>query len=346
MRQKIVYKVLLGGLLLALPLLSGCMPHTVGSTEVGVRVKKLSLFGKKGVDKHPYRPGTYFFLPVINDWFTLDTTLKSLEMTFDVGSGDVRAKDDLVFKTIDGNDISLDVIITYHIDGTKGAHIIEYVGMSDREIKGYILRTMARSKPRDIFGELTTEQFYDPVQRAKKATEAEKVLNELLGPYGIIVESVKTKDYRFNSAYEQAIKDKKVADQNTQKYISETRAAKEEYKKKLEDASGDVKEMVAKVDGKFQEIVIEADSYYESKKRMAKAIEVEGITEAKAITKVNESLIGKGGLAMVKLEMAKALKGKKIVMLPFSQGGFDIKSTDINALLTTYGVQTVSKKKQ
>ena len=103
--------------------------------------------------------------------------------------------------------------------------------------------------------------------------------------------------------------------------------------------------MVAKVNGKFQQIILEADAYYEAKKRIAKAIEIEGIAEAEATTKMNEALVGKGGVAMVKLEIAQALKGKKIVMLPFSQGGFDIKSTDINALLTTYGVQTVSKKK-
>ena len=33
--------------------------------------------------------------------------------------GDWRTQDDLVFKTIDGSDISLDVIIVYRIDANK-----------------------------------------------------------------------------------------------------------------------------------------------------------------------------------------------------------------------------------
>ena len=40
-------------------------------------------------------------------------------MTFSSTRGDRRTQDDLVFKTIDGNDISLDVIIAYRIDATK-----------------------------------------------------------------------------------------------------------------------------------------------------------------------------------------------------------------------------------
>ena len=55
-------------------------------------------------DKY-YAPGsTYFFMPFINDWNTFDTKLQNLEMTYDANKGDRRIRDDLLFKTIDGND--------------------------------------------------------------------------------------------------------------------------------------------------------------------------------------------------------------------------------------------------
>lgn len=337
-------KLLILCMLLALPVVSGCMPHKVESTEVGIRVKKIGILGQSGVVEQPYKPGIYFFLSFLNDWYTLDITLKTLEMTLDASSGDVRAKDDLVFKTIDGNDISLDVIISYQIDPKKAAYILQYVGLSDQDIKNHIVRSVARSKPRDIFGELSTEQFYDPIKRSEKAHKVADSLNNLLNPYGILIEAVKTKDYRFNVSYERAIKDKKVADQQAQKYISETKAAKEAYKKKLEDANGDVEEMRAKVDGEYQQAVLAADAYFEEKKREAIAIKIEGKARADAIRKMNEALTGDGGLARVKIEIAKALQGKKILLMPFTQDGFDIKSTDINRLIDTYGAKALSKK--
>ncbi|OED38522.1 hypothetical protein AB834_00785 [PVC group bacterium (ex Bugula neritina AB1)] len=331
-------------LLALMPCCGGCLPHSVSSTQVGIKVKKIALFGEVGVVDEPFEPGTYFFLPLINDWYTLDTTLKTLIMTFDSRNADLGMRDDLVFKTIDGNDISLDLNITYRIDPLKAGHLLKNVGLSDADIKDHIVRSIARSKPRDIFGQLTTEQFYDPIKRSEKAHETEKALNDVLNPYGIIVDGVKTKDYRFNPAYEMAIKDKKVADQKTQRYISETKAAKEDYKKKLQDANGDVNEMVAKVDGAYKQAELSSNAYYEQRKREAQAIRIEGEAEALAIKKMNEALTGNAGLAKVKLEVAKSLQNKKILVMPFNQGGIDIKSTNVNSLIETYGAKALSEK--
>ena len=44
-------------------------------------------------------------------------------------------------------------------------------------------------------------------------------------PWGIVVEKVLTKDYRFNQEYQKAIEDKKVADQQVQKNKSAQHAA-------------------------------------------------------------------------------------------------------------------------
>ena len=49
---------------------------------------------------------------MLNDWYVLDTKLYNMEMTYDPNRGDRSYRDDLLFKTIDGNDISLDVIVS------------------------------------------------------------------------------------------------------------------------------------------------------------------------------------------------------------------------------------------
>jgi regulator of protease activity HflC (stomatin/prohibitin superfamily) len=318
-------------------------PHTTGPTEVGVRTVKWGVFKTRGVEERVYQPGgVYFFLAFLNDWNTFDTRLQNLEMTYDP-RGDKRSRDDLLFKTIDGNDLSLDVIISYRIDPRKAPMILQSVAQNDFELKDKIVRTVARSRTRDIFGELKTEEFYISDLRDQKAERVKAMLNEILNPYGVIVERCSTKDYRFNPAYQKAIEDKKVADQLAEKNKSATKAAEEEYLRRLEEAKGDVNKMVAEADGRFRQAQIEADAYYEQQRRIAGAIEAEGVAEAKGITEMNKALAGSGGEVMVKLKLAEALQGKRILLLPLSGSGLDLKTTDMNRLLELYGARKLAE---
>ena len=323
--------------------LSGCILYSTDSTEVGVRTRKFSLFGNTGVEEKVYAPGsTYFFLPFINDWHTFDTKLQNLEMVFESNRGDRRTQDDLLFKSIDGNDIGLDVIIAYRLDAEKAPYVLQNVAENDRMLREKIVRAIARSKPRDIFGELTTEQFYVADKREEQSQKAKDVLQEMLGPLGIVVEKVLTKDYRFNPEYQKAIEDKKVADQQVQKNRSAQHAAEEEYKRKLEEAKGEVNKMIADADGVFRKAEIEVDAYYSRQKLIAEAIKAEGIAEAKGIQEMNNALAGSGGEALVKLKIAEALQGKKIMLLPVSEGGMNLKTTDINQLINTMGIRSMA----
>lgn len=322
--------------------LQGCIFYSTGETEVGVRTKKLALFGKKGVENKVYEPGsTFILLPLINDWHTFDTKLQNLEFTLHRNRGDRRTKDDLLFKTIDGNDISLDVIIVYRIDPSKAYLILQNVAPNNEELRDKVVRIIARSRPRDIFGELKTEEFYVAADREGQAQKAKRVLQEMLEPMGIIVEKVLTKDYRFNPTYQKAIEDKKVADQKVERNKSAQRAAREEYKRKLEEVRGEVNKIIADVDGEYLRAKIKVDAFYEKQKLLAEAIRAEGIAEAKGIREMNDAMASIGGEALVKLEIAEALQGKKIVLLPVSEGGMNLKTTDVNALLNTMGIRSI-----
>jgi regulator of protease activity HflC (stomatin/prohibitin superfamily) len=335
--------VLLLALSVACFTLAGCIPRTTGETEVGVRTVKVGLFAKKGVEDKVYAPGsTYIFLPFVNDWHTFDTKLQNLEMTLQPSLGDRKARDDLLFKTIDGNDIGLDVIIAYRIDPNKAPYILQYVARDNKTLREKIVRTVARSKPRDIFGELKTEEFYVAEKREAKAQMAKEVLQEILGPMGVVVERVLTKDYRFNPEYQKAIEDKKVADQRVEKNRSAQHAALEEYKRKLEDAKGEVNKMVANVDGEYRRAQIEADAYFAKQSLLAQATRAEGIAEAEGIRKMNAALTGSGGEALVKLRIAEALQDKRIILLPVSEGGMNLKTTDINKLVEMMGIRALS----
>ena len=331
-------------LLAVMVMLAGCVPHSTDSTEVGVRTIKFSFLGKKGVEEKYYAPGsTYFFMPFINDWHTFDTKLQNLEMTYDANKGDRKIRDDLLFKTIDGNDISLDVIIVYKIDPAKAPYILQHVAKDDMDLRQRIVRTIARSKPRDIFGELTTEEFYVAASRGDQARKTKEYLQKMFNPMGIVIEKVLTKDYRFNPKYQKAIEDKKVADQLVEKNKSAQHAAQEEYIRKLEEARGEVNGMIADVDGEFMKSKIEADVYHEKQQLLAQAIKAEGEAQAKGIQEMNNAMASAGGEALVKLKIAEALQGKKLILLPVSEGGMNLKTTNINELIRTMGVKKLAE---
>jgi len=127
-----------------------------------------------------------------------------------------------------------------------------------------------------------------------------------------------------------------------EKNRSAQHAATEEYKRKLEDAKGEVNKMVASVDGEFRMAQIEVDAYFERQSLLAKAIRAEGIAEAAGIREMNKALLGTGGEALVELRIAEALQDKKIVLLPVSEGGMNLKTLDMNRLIETLGIRSLA----
>jgi regulator of protease activity HflC (stomatin/prohibitin superfamily) len=325
---------------LAVVILSLSSVQSTGTTEVGVRTIKWSLFGKSGVENKVYQPGaTYFFLPIFNEWETFDARLQIVEMTATTGKDGRRAADDIPFKTKDGNDIRIDVIFTYRVDPQRAPYIRQFVAKDMVELKEKVFRTVARSKPRDYLGEYSTEEFYHAENRNKAAENAKQGLQAILGEYGIIVENVALMDYRFNADYQMIITNKKIADTKTKTLISERESTVEMNKKLLQDAQGEVNKLVAKADGQYQEAVLDADAYFQQQTNLATATMVEGTAEAASIKKMREAMMNEGGLIQVKIAIAESLRGKRIVMIPTGNANsFNLQTLDVNDVLKQVGL--------
>ncbi len=171
MKRFIISSILSAVLFSALFSIVGCMPHTTGETEVGVRTRKIGLFAPKGVEDRVYAQGaTYFFIPFINDWHVFDTKLQNLEMTFSKIRGDRRSQDDLLFKTIDGNDISLDVIIAFRIDAKKAPYILQYVARNDATCVKPLSEPLPEANPGIYSASLKPKLFMLPSQERPRPT--------------------------------------------------------------------------------------------------------------------------------------------------------------------------------
>jgi regulator of protease activity HflC (stomatin/prohibitin superfamily) len=308
---------------------SGCVRST-GSTEVGIKIGKLV-----GADEVVAPGRTVLVIPFLHDWYVFDTKTQTVEMK---GSDSRKEDDALDFKTRDGNDVSVDVTVLYHVDPAKAPHVLRQVASDVDEVRTVLVRPLARSIPRDALNELSSEEFYDSDLRAAKEEQALVNLQRALEPYGLVCERVVLGNYRFHPAYQAAIDQKKVADQTVNKNRSAADAAVKEWERELETTKGQVGQLLATERGKAQQVTLQTDAYYEAKKLEADAIVAEKAANAQGITKMKEAMSGAGGRTMVKLRIAEALKGKRIVLFPTSDSAINLQQTDVNRFLESVGV--------
>jgi len=321
--------------------LMGCTASTE-STEVGVRVDNVGWLGGKGVVPEIYPPGgTYFFLRAFSTWFTFDTALQNLTMLRESAGRGRDGDDSLRFKTVDGNDVSVNVTVSWRIDPSFAPYLAQHVGQSTEEVGEDLVRPVARSVIRDVLNQLSSEAYYKAELRFQMGEEARARLNVILKGEGIVVEQVLLGEHKFNTEYESVIRDKKVAEQEAGRLMSETLAGAEAMKRDLEAMKGSVSKAIEEARGEAEKRKLEADALYYQRDREAQAILAERSAKAKGLTESARAMQGAGGEKAVKLALAEALEGKKIVFVP-AGGGMDVRSTDMNALLQQYGILSVS----
>lgn len=319
---------------------SGCACHSTGANEVGVLTRKIAPLGKKGVQEEVYASGvTYFFAPFTTDWHTFETKLQNLRMT---KAGDDGLVDDVEFKTVDGNDISVDVTVTWRLDPAKTPWVLQRVGESTEDVQERLVRPAARAYVRDALNRLRSEDFYVADKRFAAAEEARTLLSGALVPEGVIVEQVILGEHRFNPAYEEVIREKKLAEQNAEKLKSEATAAAEEAKRNLESARGLVSQKLAQAKGELDQARLGADAELVRSKNEAEAVLAEAKTRATAVEKENAALGGAGGRTMVKLRMAEALQGKRLVLVPGGKGG-NLQTLDVNQLISAVAARRATQ---
>lgn len=326
----------------------GCSCHSTDSTEIGVVTRKVTLFGllgKDGIQEEVYPPGaTYVFLPFTTDWHVYDVALQNLGMTrAGAQQGDREGDDDVSFKTVDGNDVRVDVTVAWQIDPKRAAHLLERVGETTSEVKEKLVRPACRAIVRDVLNGLRSEDFYVSDKRFQKANDARDRLVSVLGPEGIVVSQVILGEHHFHPEYEKVILEKKLAEQQAARLQSEAKAAAEQAKRELEQAKGKVSQQLAEATGELDKVKIQADAAFFQNQQRAQAILAEKKANAIAVRKQNDALVGQGGRTMVKLRIAEALQGKQLLFVPAGRAGSGVQTLNLNQLIGAIQAESASK---
>jgi hypothetical protein len=306
---------------------------------VGVRFNKLT----RNTEIAP--PGaTYFFAPVLNDWATFDTSTQVLVMSRAGGQGDRREKDDLRFKTRDGNDIETDVTVRWRIDPARAAAVWQTVAPTTEALKERLVRAQARAYVRDILNRLDSEEFYNPDLRFAAANDATNLLAAHLKPYGVVVEQVILGDFSFKAEYQGLINRRKEAEKQAEKLEAEILATLEANKANLQGKVAEFTQQLTRAQGDFEQAKRTADAYVVRRQQDAQATLAEKTAVATGIRKERAALNGSAGDAYVSLQLIDALQKKEIRQIPRLPNGNVI--IDGNKLLEQLGVIQYQQKKQ
>jgi regulator of protease activity HflC (stomatin/prohibitin superfamily) len=303
---------------------------TTTSTEVGVRTNLFGIFESRG-HQQIYQPGgVYFFLPIINSWYTLPISQQNLIMTSNVNEeGDRPIPDEITFKTRDGNNVYIDVNVMWRIDPQKAGEIISHIGQNVAEIKERLVRPISRSTIRDVFNEITSEEYYQVTVKNKMATKAQEQLQKELGPYGIIVDMLQVQQHRFDTEYQAAINAQKKAEADVQTLIEQQKNMEVQKKSELEGKRAEWNRRLEDANGQAGKVKNDADGYFQTKTNQAKAIIAVAQAEAEGIRKQAEALGKMGGDAYVKMQVAKQFAEKKILIVP----GSNVSTMNVNELV-------------
>ncbi len=325
-------------LLVAIFLFNTVRIGRVSGEQVGILLDKRT--GKIEVIS---QSGVRIYFGLLSEFYVMDKTLQTLDMTEVEGRGDRIGRDDLKIKTIDGSDVYVDLKVQFKLNPDLAAEVIATSGPGDR-YKDKWARDYTRSLVRNYLGELTTEEFYDSSKRAVKIVLAHKEANARVNPYGIEIDSIVIpKKPHFYAEYEEMIKTKKLADQAVLEERSKALAAKqkqltlmvEETNKKnvaVKQFEGEMSQKVIQAEAEGERTRKAADAYYDqvtigaeaSLYQMTKS--AEGIlakkkAEAEGIEAMKKALAGEGGRNMVMMEYAKKLKNIIITGKPFTIQG-------------------------
>jgi len=219
-------------------------------------------------------------------------------------------------KTEDGEDVELRATLVLRVSEQSAPQFVRFVGGDVAKLRDLYLIPGARSAIRTVFGELDSELFFSSTERDAKATECLSVLNELLRPAGVLVEGFTLDHFAFDREFHTYLQDRKIVNQRIGSVGEQREALLDQLRQEFQRVKATAKLKVAAADREVETTRIDAEETIEQMKRQVEALRLRLRREADLARERAAAMSGPGGEAALRLELAKALSGKPIVILP------------------------------
>jgi len=323
--------VVVGGLMAAMGKLGVV---SVSAEEVAVKVNYVT--GNRTVIT---TPGYQVYLPFLEEVFKLDRTPQKFEME---GKRAISYNHVpfLTVRAMDGSNFSFDELeIQYAIIPGDAGKVIDDSGPGDGFKREWI-HAYARSILRDEFGRYSAVDVADPTSYQAARIASEERLREMLARHGVELIQVICPKPRFDPDYEQAIEDRKVADQEVEKLREEESrllnerervlaAAQKEKEIEWQSLQGTLIKALLNAEQEQIQVEKSADAYavakgYTSKAENAQLVQRSvGLTakytkEAEGILARAEALEKRGEVVVREALIAK-LKNIEFTLVPYNR---------------------------
>lgn len=339
--------------------LTGCdtgLQH-MGTTEYGVTFRTLPTFLGGGVGS-PDSVALPLQTVVVFPWesiYRFDTSPQYLSWGRDMGDGggttQLVQNEDVYTRARDGNEAALKLTVRYRIkpDPNSLVKLVQEVATNQTEVRQLVV-SVVRSEIRTCMNSLRTSEYRDDKKRNDTVDEALKAAQAELSPLGIEVEAINLKQYRFvrlladgseDTSYQDRLREIQEMEQDIEGEKSRVETMRAKKQKEYSEAESLYNARIAEAKGYKEQSTYQGDSYYAAKSNEAKAIIAEGTAEAEGLRQQVAALSGKGGQAMLRLEVAKQLAKANPRFVSLSQGqgaALDLSKTDMNDLLKQLGV--------
>jgi SPFH domain / Band 7 family len=329
LRTAVMGKLIRLGLLLgALLLFYGSCTARVRPNEFGVEQRRFGL--KTGIVERTYEPGLYFVGPGTT-MHTFSREIHVLEASYDreeahqkasafggdavgrideyfserdrmLGDTTHRTVDAINVQTSDGYAVTADVTLLYTIE--KPVMLAKDFGWGTIYIDSFVINTF-RNTVLGTLGKMNAEAFYDEKDRIDAIADAEKQLRERFVERGFRVEMLLLRNFKYGDNYEQALKNKKVAVQLTEKNRKELLVNEERATLQQLDSRGNAAITIAESEVQAQIAKVRAEARLYASRTMAKADTAVNIAGAEAKRLKADALTTAGGRYVVALETAK-----------------------------------------
>lgn len=319
--------------------------RNVSGGEIGVSVNNLS-----GDVRLEDKVGLHFTIPYVISFYTIDKTEKTLAMLGDPPAGQDGTKppaDFLNVKSAEGDNVKVDVKVTYRIEPEKAVEVLRTTGSEALAANGILrnwVRPTVRAAVADRFNELTREEMNEGDKRREQAQAALDDINKKLRErFGILITSIAVENPSSYPEYEQIVRARKDTDQEVKAIVEQQGAEREAQKKRVNEeqakydvaisaaeaqAERDIAEATAKATKTVQEaeaeyVRVTAEAVGKLKKDEAEANGRRKQAEAdyEGTRQLVMALAGTAGSQLVAAEFAKRLKDMQITATPFVYNG-------------------------
>ena len=324
--------------LIAIILLVPSCTREVKPWEAGVLT--VNIIGKKGVRDKVYPPGRYLVIPFIRSFDVYDTSVQKL--VFEKESlgkvGKTYKGQKIEVRTSDGNTVWVDMTFLFRVIDEKAPKIRAEIGKGDLYVHK-LLYSNFRETPRNEFGMITAEDFYNSEKRESMVAEIKNVLNDKLFESGIEIVDVLVNSYYFTKDFERRISQRKIADQEKFVNISAARANKELASlNEIEQQNKYLFETEKQRGIQESEVIFAKAERYKVEKQAEGNLAVKK-AEAEGQKLLNEAYRKAGAGNVLGLKMAELLKGIDEIVIPV--GGEDSwNPTELENLLKSWGISS------